>query len=357
MKILQIVPFITAGSGMGKYVLNLSSILANKGHVMSVITTHSIYADYEKEELNKHKSECIGQLGGASKIARYIKLIRLINRHRPEVLIVSYDGTAQFILPFISRKIKVIHILHNNTDDFYRVGSINGWRISGWIAPTRAIADNFNAYTHSRFADRVSVIPHGVELPTDENTKTLAKKPELIFVGVHYEHKGVKVLPDIIKRLISLGLDFHFTIVGNGELTDWLKDSLNAEIQAGVVTFTGVIPANEVYKRQAYADIFVYPTHVDAFGLVIAEAMINGTVPVVTDLKGITDNLIVNGENGFLMLQDDVDAFVSKIQRLITDRLLLSRLKENAKTAALARFTLDKMGDNYNSYLRRIYEA
>lgn len=350
MRILQIVPFITPGSGLGKYVLNLSGILSDKGHEIGVLTTHTIDSEYEKKQLKEYNAECVGQLGESSKLGMYLRMIRLVNRYSPDVLIVNYDGSAQFILPFLKKRIRVIHILHNNTDDFYRVGSINAKHVDGWIAPTQAIADNFNKFTDGRYSSKIAVIPHGVEIPqinqSEENTKI-----ELIFVGVHYEHKGVKLLPEIISGLLNVGLDFHFTIVGKGELTGWLMESLRCLSNQDIVTFTGVVTADEVYRLQAKSDIFVYPTHIDAFGLVIAEAMINGTVPVVTNLPGITDNLISNGINGFLLPQDDIAAFIDRITELAANPTLLRQMKENARKTALERFTLEEMGHNYNRYL------
>lgn len=350
MRILQVVPFITPGSGLGKYVLNLSDILSDNGHETGVLTTHTIDPEYEKKQLKEHNAECIGQLGGASRLWMYLRMIRLINRYSPDVLVVNYDGSAQFILPFLKKRIKVIHILHNNTDDFYRVGSINARYVDGWIAPTQAIADNFNRFTDGKYSSKTTVIPHGVEVPhinrSEKNVRT-----ELIFVGVHYEHKGVRLLPTIISGLQNAGLDFHFTIVGNGELTAWLKESLGGLSDKGIVTFTGVIPADEVYRLQAKSDIFVYPTHIDAFGLVIAEAMINGTVPVVTDLRGITDNLIKSGHNGFLLPQDDAAAFIDRIVQLAVNPALMEQMKKNAIKTASEKFTLEEMGRNYNRYL------
>jgi len=351
MKILQVVPFVNPGSGLGKYVLSLSTVLVGSGHEVGVITTHTSDAVYERKQLVKCDAACVGQLGGLSKLKMYWRLMRLINNYAPDVLIVNYDGSAQFILPFVSRMIKVVHVLHNNTDDFYRVGSINACHVDGWIAPTKAIADRFDEYTGGKYSSKVAVIPHGVESANIKSADD-SQIVELIFVGVHYEHKGVKILPDIIKRLVSFGLDFHFTIVGKGELTNWLKEALREQSEVGIVTFTGVISADEVYVYQSKADIFVYPTHIDAFGLVIAEAMINSTVPVVTDLKGITDNLIENGENGFLIPQDDVDEFVDKIAHLINNRSLLRQMKNNARKAASEKFSLARMACNYNNYLK-----
>jgi glycosyltransferase involved in cell wall biosynthesis len=110
---------------------------------------------------------------------------------------------------------------------------------------------------------------------------------------------------------------------------------------------TGCLPHNQVYEYLAKSDIFLYPTHLDAFGLVIAEAMINGAVPVVTLLDGITDDLIEDGESGFLLNQDDTDAFAERISRLANDRELLSRMSIEAKSRAEMLFSLNTMKQNY----------
>ncbi len=350
MKVLQVVPFITPGSGLGRYVLNLSSILSESGHETAVLTTHTLDPEFEREELKKHGAGCAGQLGSCGKIRMYWKCKRLIESYKPDILIVNYDGTAQFVLPFLKHRPKVVHVLHNNTEDFYRVASINGGLVDGWIAPTRAIADRFNDFTHGKYSAKTIVIPHGVEIPAAEPIKQNSV-PQLIFVGVHYEHKGVKILPEIIEKLIERGLEFHFTIVGEGELSRWLHNRLCDQVKKNIVSFTGIITPREVYELLAKADIFVYPTHIDAFGLVIAEAMINGAVPVVTDLKGITDNLIENGNDGYLLAQDDVEEFTNVIERLLKCQEKRSEIKNNARKKALSRFSLSKMSENYNQYI------
>lgn len=353
MKILQVVPFLGLGGGLSKYVLTLSGILIEQGHRVGVITTHASDANYQAEELNRCGADNVGALGNDNKLLRYLKCKRLIDKYRPDVLIINYDGTAQFLLPFLSHKPKVVHVIHNDTDDFYRIAAINAGHLDGWIAPTQAVADRFNEYTHGRYASRVKVIAHGVEDAYDK-TPRINEKPELIFVGVHYEHKGVKILPPLIKRLIDNGLDFHFTIVGKGILSDWLKDELKTETEKGTVTFTGVIPAGEVYRLQAQADIFIYPTHIDSFGLVIAEAMINGTAPVVTLLPGITDNLIDDGKNGFLLPRDDVDSFAEAVGRLIVNPDALFKIKRAAREKAERCFSLQQMSEHYCKYINSL---
>lgn len=353
MKIAITVSSITPGSGLSKYVCTLTKILSSNNNQIYVITTHSSNPSYENEILQSCGCVTYYSLGDYCKVAKYLNIIRLFRDISPDIIVNNYNAVVQYILPFINKKTKVIHILHNNTTDFYRIGAINGWRVNGWIAPTQAIAEYFNDYTTQRYSSKVVVIPHGVE-SVDSISIEINETIELVFVGVLYEHKGVKLLPKIIKELNIAGINFKFTIIGQGELRQYLERELIDEILKGQVEMTGVISSKEVYDRLNSSDIFVYPTHLDAFGLVIAEAMMNATVPIVTNLTGITDNLIDDGENGFLVEQDNVRGFVYYIEELVNNRTMLSLLKTHAYNKAKNYFSFVRMRDNYINYINKI---
>ena len=111
--------------------------------------------------------------------------------------------------------------------------------------------------------------------------------------------------------------------------------------------FAGRIPGEEVYSQLQQTDIFVYPTHIDAFGLVIAEAMMNGAVPVVTCLKGITDTIVDDGVNGFLVGQDDVSCFVERISYLLEAKEQRMNMSHAARDKARTNFSKEVMKKNY----------
>ncbi|MCM1070483.1 MAG: glycosyltransferase family 4 protein [Bacteroides sp.] len=353
MRYLITVSSLTPGSGLTRYVFNLCGIL-KEGNELFVLTTHDEGSnEYALAELTKISPDIkLIALGKASKIGKYLKTMAWIRKISPDKIINNYNGVVQFVLPFIGSKVKVIHILHNDTDDFYRIGAINGKRIAGWIAPTQAIADHFNSYTGGKYVSRVEVIPHGVA--TAEHNERRSGTLEIVFAGVLYEHKGVKVLPGIIKKLLGKGIDLRFTIIGGGILADWLRESFRGEIENGTVTMTGVIDHERVYTLMSKADVFLYPTHLDAFGLVIAEAMMNGAVPVVTLLLGITDNLVDHGNNGFLLPQDDIDAFAEAIEEIYNDSEKRTALSRKAFEKAEKSLSMPVMKANYLSYLSNL---
>lgn len=342
------------GGGLSRYALSLCKIL-KEHYRLIVLTTHdSNQNDFGEKEL-KSISPYIKfiKITCANRILKYLRVIKSIHSERPDFIINNYDGLIQLILPFIKRKAKFIHILHNDTEDSYRIGNINSKLVDAWIAPTTGIAEKFNTFTSNAHKEKIYVIPHGVEEGTGKRPKK-NKRFEILFTGVLYEHKGVKELPLIINRLLDKNIDLHLTIIGSGILEDWLKEEFKNEIETGIVTFTGVIDHSLVYKHMTKTDVFLYPTHIDAFGLVIAEAMMNGAVPVVSLLKGVTDNLIQDGNNGYLIQQGDIEGFVNAVESLQSNRTLLKELSSKAREHAMNKFSLGSMSKSYIQFIQNI---
>lgn len=350
MKYLITTTFLVPGSGLSRYIFSLCKILQQPGNDIYILTTHNTNdIAYERAELDKINPNIkLISLGQKSKLSKYISVVSEIRKVNPDILVNNHNAVIQYILPLISKHIKTVHILHTDTEDCYRIGGINGKMVHGWIAPTEAIKTKFSQFTNTRFDRRVSIIPHGVEV---EKTRIKDNKIlNIVFTGVLYEHKGILVLPAIIKGLLSRGINFNFTIVGGGILEDWLKKEFKDEIDNGIVRMTGVIDHDKVYFEMSKADIFLYPTHIDTFGLVIAEAMMNGAVPVVSHLKGVTDNLIDTAKDGFLIQQDDVNAFIETIQLLADNPSLIKEMSIKAHQKALTRLSLPVMSVNYLKY-------
>lgn len=355
MKILVTLPDLSKAGGITRFVLSLSNILINNKYEVYILTTHGNNTDDVNSTGNQFEQSIkLIKIHTKNKIERYLKTLFTIQKLRPDIIINNYDGLIQYLLPFINNKIKIIHILHNDTDDFYRIGSINARRVNLWIAPTSGIAKRFNLYTKNKFKSKTFVISHGVD-----DAQHLSEREDivlnLLFAGVLYEHKGVKELPIVIKQLKKHNINFHFTIIGAGILENWLKEQFEEEINSGFVEFTGVIDHEDVYSLMKKADIFYYPTHVDAFGLVIAEAMMNGAVPVVSHIDGVTDNLIDDEKNGYLIPIGDTDGFINRIVELNDNKKLLNSLSIEAHKKAKNKFSFENMEKNYLNIINNLF--
>lgn len=356
MKIVVTVNSLTKGSGLSKYVYNLCSMLSYVDDEIHIITTHAEQPDFEVVAFKKFSNIKVHQLHNHSKCGKYLYLALLLRKLNVDLVIINYHAPTHFVLPLCKKHSKVVHIIHGDIPDFYRIAAINASYIDGWVTPTPGVKDKFNHYTQNRYQERVTSIPHGVESPEKYNViSNRANNLELIFVGVIDEHKGVFTLPAVLETLHKRGFDFHLTMIGKKVKEDKVNRAFQSAVDCGLVSFTGVISPNEVYQCMANAHIFLYPTQIDSFGLVIAEAMMNGAVPVASHLKGITDALVDEGVNGYLIEDPkDADAFATRIEELAKDRALLARMSVEAKKKAESAFSLQSFHDNYELYFKII---
>lgn len=354
MRILITTSFLSEGSGLSVYIFTLCKIFSGK-HTIDVITTHNgVDTSFERKTLYDIDPNIkLFSLGGTSKLKKYIGVLRQIRRFKPDVIVNNYNAVVQRLLPFIGNHVKNIHVIHSITEDFYRIAAINGKKVDYWIAPTQAIVDEFNEYTEHKFDSRVKLIPHGV-IETECSLREKKSPIEIVYTGVLYPHKGIQHLPEIYKLLKERDLKFHLTIIGDGKFRDDLKKALSEGINAGEIAMTGNIPHAEVYEKMSKGDIFLYPTNCDAFGLVIAEAMMNGLVPVVGHLPGITDNLVTDGKNGYLVSPHDSKTYAERIICLAESPMLLRDMRVRAVETAKTRLSYSVMYQNYINFIESL---
>ena len=84
------------------------------------------------------------------------------------------------------------------------------------------------------------------------------------------------------------------------------------------VHFVEFMPKEQLWKYYQMADFLVLPTRYDSWGLFVNEAMANG-LPVITTRQCAAGlELIVDGENGYLVNADDVPSLTEKINYLLS---------------------------------------
>jgi glycosyltransferase involved in cell wall biosynthesis len=135
------------------------------------------------------------------------------------------------------------------------------------------------------------------------------------------------------------GISHQLVLAGKAQ---WRESELYEVVRcAGIeqdVLFTGHISDNELVRLYNAADVFVYPSLYEGFGLPVLEAMACG-VPVVTSC--ITSIPEVAGEAALLCDPCDVDALAMAIGRILQDRNLNNDLRINGLRHA-ASFSWEK---------------
>ena len=211
-----------------------------------------------------------------------------------------------------------------------------------------ATSDN---YVHSsRFlrtrADRCLVVPLPVDIArlahvdSGEVKKWVAKfGPYVLFAGRFVYYKGVDVLIEAIASIPKVVL----VLVGRGVLEDTFRQQVNRSGISDRVKFLGKVEDTTLTALYHGARCFVLPStaRAEAFGMVLAEAMCCGTPVISTDLGTGTSYVNQDGETGFVVPPGNADILAQKIELLMEDDGLSSRLGRQAEERVRSQFDKD----------------
>lgn len=195
-------------------------------------------------------------------------------------------------------------------------------------------------------ADRIMVVPHGVEKSlgaqaTDAATLrsryALGEGPLVVFPAVTHPHKGHQFLFDVLERSWATQGITLVLIGGAGLAEDDVCRRLdNAVLQKSVVKL-GRVPAADRDGLIAMAEAVVFPSEYEGFGAPVIEAMALGT-PVITSDRACLPEVV--GDAG-LVVPLDVDQWVEALGDVRTRR---EDLRQRGKQR-LAEFTAEKSGE------------
>lgn len=102
------------------------------------------------------------------------------------------------------------------------------------------------------------------------------------------------------------------------------------------------------------AEALVLSSTQETFGRVLAEAMACET-PVVATRCGAPEEVVQDGENGFLVPSGDSTAMAEAILRIVDDPGLRERMGQAGRESVLANFAIDIVGKRLVDSFRRVY--
>ena len=187
------------------------------------------------------------------------------------------------------------------------------------------------AQRFSRVKDQTKFlsIPNPIPMPVSDGG--ISKEKEIIYVGrIEYNQKRTDRVVDIWKELEPLYPDWKLTIVGDGDNREDLQKRIHA-YGLKRVEITGFVNPIRYYKRTS---ILLLTSEYEGFGLVVAEAMSYGVVPVVYNSFESAKDLITDGYNGVLVERPfSVSSFTRKAQELM-ENAEWHVLSQNSKIAS-----------------------
>ncbi len=172
------------------------------------------------------------------------------------------------------------------------------------------------------------VIPNGVDWERFAALPVLNKQGNTILtVGAVKPRKGTLTLIQAMAEVRAAIPSAHCQVIGSLELDAGYVASLRAEIErlnlGEGVTLAGRVPADDLMRWYATADVFAFPSISDGwkfegFGLAALEASAAGMPVVAAQGSGVED-AVRDGETGLLVPQSDARALAAALITLLSD--------------------------------------
>lgn len=186
---------------------------------------------------------------------------------------------------------------------------------------------------------KVEVIHHApAKVHSREESST--KLTRILFVGA-MERKGIEKALEILALLKDL--NWQFDVVGDGDIPFWKKHSTELGI-SDRVQFHGVRPSSLYFPK---ADIFLFPSLYEPFGLVVTEAVSFGLAVVASSECGALELWPNRPEVLKLSVQDSNAKWAEALRLLIQDGKLRSEVVRQAQVSVGA-WNWDLAADRYH---------
>ena len=182
------------------------------------------------------------------------------------------------------------------------------------------------------------------------------------FVGRICLRKGSDILLDAWQEVINhhnnvlllmIGpYDKRENVTGEERIFNLKIEQMINTSRNSMIFFVGQQTSVEDYLRAS--DIFVFPSRFEGFGTAIIEAMACGLPVISSSLRGISYDIIDNHQDGIIIQDDDHMKLFFWIDKLIRDRNMRNKLKENATKKANDKFSINIVAREYKKLYQRL---
>lgn len=359
--------------GLSNHVHNLSKALTILGHEIHVITCEEGISPVEENDdgiiihrVTPYKIETedftkwIMQLN-FSMIEECIRIVRKIGKidiiHAHDWLSAYSAKTLKwaFNIPMVS----TIHATEEGRNngirtEMQRYISSTEWLLAyeSWkiIACSNYMkSEIINTFKVAK--DKLWVIPNGVyskNFNFDFNALDFRRNYALddekiiFFIGRHVFEKGIQLLIDAAPQIIAGYNNAKFVIAGDGPMTEELKYKVKNMGLENKVLFSGYMNNEIKSKLYRVANVAVFPSLYEPFGIVALEAMASGCPVVVSDTGGLSE-LVEHKVNGMKMINGLTESLRDNVLELLRDDELCKRIKKNAKESVNEKYTWEEV--------------
>ncbi len=214
--------------------------------------------------------------------------------------------------------------------------------------------------------EKINVIPNGINLSNFTGIErdydfrrqyAMDNEKIILYVGRLVYEKGIQHLIAAMPKVLSNYHDAKLIIAGRGGMMDQLRQEASNLGLNNKIYFTGYLDSKQVQKMYKCADVAVFPSTYEPFGIVALEAMLAGVPTVVSDVGGL-DEIITHGVDGMKAYAGNANSIADSITALLYDHQLATNVAKKAKQKVKEQFNWEKIAqDTHFTYEKAVCQT
>ena len=186
--------------------------------------------------------------------------------------------------------------------------------------------------------EKINVIPNGINLNNFTGIErdydfrrqyAMDNEKIILYVGRLVYEKGIQNLIGAMPKILNNYNDSKLVICGKGGMIDALRQEVHNLGIDNKVYFAGYCDSKKVQKMYKCADVAVFPSTYEPFGIVALEAMLAGVPTVVSDVGGLNE-IVEHGVTGMKSYAGNSNSIADSILALLFDQKLCDTVSRNA---------------------------
>lgn len=271
---------------------------------------------------------------------------------RPCIYLPNYDYDYSAICPALPGSVRVVGIAHSDDSRHYEHLARIGHGCDALVGVSSAITRHLGGLI-PQMASRMHTIPYGI--PLEEKQSATPRQPrdpaaplKIIYAGrlVRSQKRAMDIVK-IARELDRRGVAFELAVVGDGDLRNEMEQVSLDLIFRQKIWFVLAQPNEGVLSLLPQCDAFLLPSSFEGLSVGMLEAMAQGVVPVVSDIRSGVPDIIKPGENGLIAPVGDFVRFADHLEYLWKNPEQCRRIGQAAQQTVRLGYDVDTMVDRY----------
>ncbi len=361
------------GGGAGHASAHIAAQLERMGHIVTVVTSR--FGSLPQQEEQGHVT--IYRIPGMRRrqdrstpleqvifiLSASLWAVSRVSRVQPQATLAFFGVPSGAVAWLIKKLYRVPYIIslrggdvpgfrpydfriyHKLVSPFLRLIWKNAAALVANSEGLRRLASAFD----SRFD--IPIIPNGVDLESYKITDRDWSPPRLLSAGRIVHQKGL----DLAMRALGdlKAFDWEWKIAGDGPQMPLLQ-SLAKEL--GIedrVFFLGWQSRPQLMKCYQQANLFLFPSRHEGMPNALLEAMASG-LPVVASCVAGNEELVMDGETGYLVPSEDVEALQMALKKLLLDPARREQMGMASRERVEANYSWESTAQQYALLLEKV---